>query len=1438
MTWEPDKSSTRADFGGDFVASDADVNVNAFQGELLFDEVFEHLVITPASEDGTIKNRGRRSAAKVSSEDRGSESLGSLPLFEAEGYSRACRVARKKFINLCYQVDDNLGDLRHELESFDANHEKKFIQLEEGAHALLSVSSRLDTRLSAVCHTAVKIGGHLQKADQQKSAANDAIQLTKYLMEFNSSPLELMKLSPLFSDDARVVEAAAVALKLRLVAGLESGAPGTQVHATPSLGLEAAFENLQEYCSDLENRLLSRFSTASQRHDLIVMAECAKILSQFNQGKSVLQLFIASRSMFMDAEFMYNNAYPDKGSAAKRLPDTVTGLSETYKDIAGTVRKEADVISAVFPSPQVVLTNLVERVLEQLVVATLENLLSIPSLMNPIPMDEGGYQQYLRLLAGAYERTHELVKELCTMGSEELSFEGWVESLFSPYLEVYLEIERASLSQLFQSKMVELNKDQGSKHDTAVDEIRGWNEEAVSRCVLFTPQAANLAMNVKAVFLSFLDQVNQYTTEQLEKAIVALDEAAQRRNLYSVGFTVSRRVAAAATTAAEAAASAGERAVRGFMVAVYRATTNATSVQQYLTSISRLLLPLDGTHAACCEQMALSMANSERAALKGLQLCIDTIMAEVNRILFAEQRATDFKPAEHGSSLDHQPTSACIKVISYMEHMLDLGYESLEGLNKQAFLTELGNRLNDSLLIHWQRFTFSVSGGLRLKRDVAEYAEFVRSFKVSIIDEKFEFLGTLANVLIVSTETLPSLIDNSLKEAREDAVRFVKLREDFKLAKLENRISGWLDKPKKATSAFLQMGALLGNKPVNEEAVAGQDSRTPLVSNTVVKDTDGGHGEVYPVSKVRHNGVTVEAIGRVTPPRVRDSEGRRFQGYNKKMDEFGGLVSGRYESKIHRTTMDDYGDLEPASHYAEGELGSSRRTGGKSAEANGKLWTERGSSRSGKGSFLKPGVSEFGTFRYHGSGEEREATMRDNASSSPLSRSGTLSELPDRVGDGVGAYSDDVASEERNDAMKETVGYSSFRGSRRSSRLYQSGSGRLEGYRDVGSSRARDVRSHENTDSPLRRSELLRRSSQILGDRVGSHREVEGEHAEVSLLESAMSTSLRESRRPNRMSEEDRGGVRGGKRQESMYVPRYSRNEVTGGSRMSATSVYKGRTDTNVKPEEVSLKNSLHEQRTMSSASGGEANIGNSFHEHRTISSASAGEVNIENSLHEQRTVNSTSGEVKVENFVPVVGLQRLQSTYVKKEAPLKSTFIHAPSTPIPALPAPPTAMSDETPAPVKSVSVGQLDINSYADKLSLDAIRDDEDASSTSGGWSSDSASSPRSGQAAPRLPLPSVRFIGEKGQTASGILPSDVKPGLSRRASRKDSISGLSRRPSKRMNSNRFLYSINSTISRLESTQELDSVSPAPPPASSSPVVEEAEASSLPPPDRKSVV
>lgn len=39
--------------------------------------------------------------------------------------------------------------------------------------------------------------------------------MLQYLMEFNGSPGDLMELSPLFSDDSRVAEAASIAQKLR-----------------------------------------------------------------------------------------------------------------------------------------------------------------------------------------------------------------------------------------------------------------------------------------------------------------------------------------------------------------------------------------------------------------------------------------------------------------------------------------------------------------------------------------------------------------------------------------------------------------------------------------------------------------------------------------------------------------------------------------------------------------------------------------------------------------------------------------------------------------------------------------------------------------------------------------------------------------------------------------------------------------------------------------------------------------------------------------------------------------------------------------------------------------------------------------------------------------------------------------------------------------------
>jgi hypothetical protein len=157
------------------------------------------------------------------------------------------------------------------------------LQLEKGVDGLFDSFARLDSRISSVGQTAAKIGDHLQSAESQRETASQTIDLIKYLMEFNSTPGDLMELSPLFSDDSRVAEAASIAQKLRSFAEEDvgrHGVPSAVGSANASRGLEVAVANLQEYCNELENRLLARFDTASQRREMSTMAECAKILSQ------------------------------------------------------------------------------------------------------------------------------------------------------------------------------------------------------------------------------------------------------------------------------------------------------------------------------------------------------------------------------------------------------------------------------------------------------------------------------------------------------------------------------------------------------------------------------------------------------------------------------------------------------------------------------------------------------------------------------------------------------------------------------------------------------------------------------------------------------------------------------------------------------------------------------------------------------------------------------------------------------------------------------------------------------------------------------------------------------------------------------------------------------------------------------------------------------
>ncbi|PQQ03494.1 exocyst complex component SEC10b isoform X1 [Prunus yedoensis var. nudiflora] len=121
------------------------------------------------------------------------------PLFpEVDKILSLFKDSCKELVDLQKQIDGRLNNLKKEVSVQDSKHRKTLAELEKGVDGLFGSFARLDSRISSVGQTAAKIGDHLQSADAQRDTASQTIELIKYLMEFNSSPGDLMELSPYF----------------------------------------------------------------------------------------------------------------------------------------------------------------------------------------------------------------------------------------------------------------------------------------------------------------------------------------------------------------------------------------------------------------------------------------------------------------------------------------------------------------------------------------------------------------------------------------------------------------------------------------------------------------------------------------------------------------------------------------------------------------------------------------------------------------------------------------------------------------------------------------------------------------------------------------------------------------------------------------------------------------------------------------------------------------------------------------------------------------------------------------------------------------------------------------------------------------------------------------------------------------------------------------
>lgn len=104
----------------------------------------------------------------------------------------------------------------------------------------------------------------------------------------------------------------------------------------------------------------------------------------------------------------------------------------------------------------------------------------------------------------------------------------------------------------------------------------------------------------------------------------------------------------------------------------------------------------------------------------------------------------------------------------------------------RQFAVQMARRMASLLQTHMQRYSYSPTGALRWKRDITEYTDCIRALDAPSTSESFAELAALVNILLVAPEKLLGLIDGSLRISHQQALKYIKLREDFKTAKVGN----------------------------------------------------------------------------------------------------------------------------------------------------------------------------------------------------------------------------------------------------------------------------------------------------------------------------------------------------------------------------------------------------------------------------------------------------------------------------------------------------------------------------------------------------------------------------------------------------------------------------------------------------------------------------
>ncbi|CAD6890336.1 unnamed protein product [Tilletia laevis] len=281
--------------------------------------------------------------------------------FDPRPFIRTFESAVESLTQIRGSVQTHITQFEASVKVAENAYSTKLKELSGSFSSASSSFAALEDRISEVGRTAVRIGEQLETIHRQKSHASEAYDLIEYYYQFARG--DTTKLDKLKKEGGREgrVKVAIIARRLQAIS------KEVDVH-----GSQKTQEAVDHYCERFERDMLKLFDRAYRESDPKRMSHIAKVLQAFNGGNSCVQIYVNQHDFFIskarvqEAQKISESQIWLKMTDPDSLPPkSEPSLSTLFDEIRSTVETEAQIITAVFPNPLIVMQTFLQRVFAQ-----------------------------------------------------------------------------------------------------------------------------------------------------------------------------------------------------------------------------------------------------------------------------------------------------------------------------------------------------------------------------------------------------------------------------------------------------------------------------------------------------------------------------------------------------------------------------------------------------------------------------------------------------------------------------------------------------------------------------------------------------------------------------------------------------------------------------------------------------------------------------------------------------------------------------------------------------------------------------------------------------------------------------------------------------------------------------------------------------------------